>query len=522
MRLWGLVLVLLAAAGGAAHAQSLEERREKSAAMHERCMDRWRAEADRSFWSKEGLRERPPQRRLEQPPASFSSAFIERAIFVDKSLARRDFAGVMLVDVDLSGADLRGADFTGACLYSVDLSSAQLDGAILDEAVVSAGRWEFSVREGRRERVEYTAFVTESSSLDHASLRATRLRGAQIQTYNLSATDFTDADLTGAHIEEVSCTGWRCDWGSPNPRPILARTILDSALIGQLGQSGVDPPRSIKGLMLSSLSLAQAATFVADADRLTFYVDSSVIEASGAEIRAIAAQLPKVDATGFPAFDCAAAVEPADLLVCRSPRLGHYDRALKALWKALGRNPVEATATEAWRLRRAACRDTECLTNFYREQMVESASEQAEALGGIWGTYTEQAPFLDAARRLGGEPLARFVDLQWLSRSDLSLTDMRVEGIVPGPPDRGVYYGCDTSWASAKNSEGQWLFLHDYRNDNTKFPSHPFRTVADASAYEGLAFLVTPLAILVFGNGNVSCGSSYWSNAYFREDGGKP
>ena len=109
----------------------------------------------------------------------------------DLSKANLSWAEVMvaaLSGVDLTGADLTGADLTGADLTGADLTGADLDRADLSGANLSGAN-------------------LSGANLSGANLNRANLSGAVLNAANLTRTQaletiFTEAELTGAHIED--------------------------------------------------------------------------------------------------------------------------------------------------------------------------------------------------------------------------------------------------------------------------------------------------------------------------------
>ena len=89
----------------------------------------------------------------------------------------RDFSGIELRDVDLSGIHLSYVIFHKAKLINVDLSKSNLSKADLSEADLTG------------------------SNLNDAELEAANLRNAILTNTNLSYPNLTDADVTGSNIE---------------------------------------------------------------------------------------------------------------------------------------------------------------------------------------------------------------------------------------------------------------------------------------------------------------------------------
>jgi hypothetical protein len=117
---------------------------------------------------------------------------------------RRNFGGVGLRGVDLSGArldesDLRCVDLGGARLDRAELRCARLDGADLRGASL------------------------DGASLDGASLSGASLSGASLSGASLSGASLSGASLSGASLDGASLDGARLD------RAMLICARLDRA-----------------------------------------------------------------------------------------------------------------------------------------------------------------------------------------------------------------------------------------------------------------------------------------------------
>jgi uncharacterized protein YjbI with pentapeptide repeats len=121
------------------------------------------------------------ERRIELHEAWLASggAEGERLDLGAAGLAKVDWSGLSLCEVDLREANLHGARLVGADLYGSLLAGAHLDHADLSDANLA------------------------KANLDDASLIETSLRGAKLSRATFSRADLRRADLTGAGLLKV-------------------------------------------------------------------------------------------------------------------------------------------------------------------------------------------------------------------------------------------------------------------------------------------------------------------------------
>ncbi len=136
--------------------------------------------------------------RAKLRQADLSQAIVTGANLVDAdfnfaklsgaSLAGADLRGVHITLVDLNGADLRRTNWAGSLLLKVDMVQANLEEADLSES--SLGFCDFS-----------------ASNLKRACLKGSKLRAAQLPGADLEGADLSATDLRGANFDKANLSG---------------------------------------------------------------------------------------------------------------------------------------------------------------------------------------------------------------------------------------------------------------------------------------------------------------------------
>jgi uncharacterized protein YjbI with pentapeptide repeats len=187
------------------------------------------------------------------------------------ALAKGEFAGISLVDKDLSGLDLEGAWISNVDLSSADLRGANLRFATLATGTTLAGAQlqEANLQNAYAYRLDFTQ---------------TGLRGADFSHAQLQGADFTGVDLSGVDLSaNLSQATLR--------RTNLQRTVLLGAVLTGADLGNAD----LRGATLSGARLHQA--------------DLSGADFSGAALENMQAYFARYDCNTIwpPDFDPAAA-----------------------------------------------------------------------------------------------------------------------------------------------------------------------------------------------------------------------
>ncbi|SHH02000.1 pentapeptide repeat-containing protein [Streptoalloteichus hindustanus] len=122
-------------------------------------------------------------------------------------------------DLDFRGADLSGADLAGAWLNDSDLRGVVLTGADLTGAHLNGARLAVAdLRDTTLVEAELDSADLTGASLDHADLhdascwgaaaRDVSLRSATLDHCRLERVDLRGADLTNAHVDDVTFDVW--------------------------------------------------------------------------------------------------------------------------------------------------------------------------------------------------------------------------------------------------------------------------------------------------------------------------
>ncbi|WP_437913826.1 DUF2169 domain-containing protein [Sorangium sp. So ce302] len=152
----------------------------------------------------EGMREmyrrfahhQPAAAALDPDAMARARIVVELARDTGESLARRDFTGV-----NLSGMRLSGVDFSWAFLESADLSGCDLSGANLEGAVLARANLRSADLRGARLRGANLGGATlHDAALDRADLEGAVLNGADLAGARLPSANLTGADLMEAKL----------------------------------------------------------------------------------------------------------------------------------------------------------------------------------------------------------------------------------------------------------------------------------------------------------------------------------
>jgi len=162
----------------------------------------------------------------------YPSSDIQAALnaLVKRNAARDGPAEVDLHDSDLTGAYLVGANFRSANLDDVILDGANLNSANLRGATLQGSR----LKEADLERANLSATkLTPIKGVPKGYAAYVPTDSTQLVDADLSGSDFSDANLTGATLENVNLSGadLSCSnfLGSQLSRVDLARAIVAGA-----------------------------------------------------------------------------------------------------------------------------------------------------------------------------------------------------------------------------------------------------------------------------------------------------
>jgi uncharacterized protein YjbI with pentapeptide repeats len=113
------------------------------------------------------------------------------------------FEGSVFYGADLKGADLRGVSLAQLAATNLDLSDTRLDGARLSEVSLAGARLAgANLSRATGEGVDF-----RRANLRQAVLRQARLPGAQFREANLAGADLSGAGLVGANLDWANLAG---------------------------------------------------------------------------------------------------------------------------------------------------------------------------------------------------------------------------------------------------------------------------------------------------------------------------
>ncbi|GAB3033548.1 DUF2169 domain-containing protein [Oleiagrimonas citrea] len=129
-----------------------------------------------------------PVRPLTSAAATAIGQWIVQRVREGESLRGCDLAGA-----NLRGAILSGADLSGALLESSDLSGARLEGANFSEVALTGACLDAA---------DCTSAMFDGANLARTRARRTVFRSASFKGTQSAESDWQDADLSGAHMDQ--------------------------------------------------------------------------------------------------------------------------------------------------------------------------------------------------------------------------------------------------------------------------------------------------------------------------------
>ena len=128
----------------------------------------------------------------------FAKAHLIEAYFLSANCNGADFSDAHLRDANFGDANLTGANFRSAYLGSVNLNGANLSGAILQQTSL----YEADLRRANLRGADLSGANLSGANLSNAVLEGADLSGAILQETNMLRADLSGAVLTGACLED--------------------------------------------------------------------------------------------------------------------------------------------------------------------------------------------------------------------------------------------------------------------------------------------------------------------------------
>jgi uncharacterized protein YjbI with pentapeptide repeats/uncharacterized protein YdcH (DUF465 family) len=145
---------------------------------------------------------------LDLTAANLSQANLSKTSLKGAKLMRAQLTGADLSETDLSGADLQGANLSQANLRGANLNQANLSCATLSQTNLSKA----SLRSTNLSVVDLTEGDLSGADLTFADLRGADLaladiRAADLSNANLAGAGLSDAKVGGANLRNTELTG---------------------------------------------------------------------------------------------------------------------------------------------------------------------------------------------------------------------------------------------------------------------------------------------------------------------------
>ena len=145
---------------------------------------------------------------LDLSRANFSQANLSGISFIQSRLK-----GAKLIEANLSKAELNDADLSAADLFGVNLSEARLSGATLRSTyLVDANLYRASFTEARLPDADLRGARFHETDLSGADLSGVELSGADLTTARLKNGTLPLPDLRGANLYKVRVTPEQYSW----------------------------------------------------------------------------------------------------------------------------------------------------------------------------------------------------------------------------------------------------------------------------------------------------------------------
>lgn len=171
-------------------------------------------------WRKDHPDVTPDLSGTEEEPFVFAEVFKDSAVWGKLSMVgeQRVYQGLVLDDIDLSGADLRCANLSGADLQRANLSGANFQRAILNRAFLV--------------RTDLSHADLEYADLSRAALWSANLSQATLSNADLSGATLGDANLSGAKLEHADLSGVNLRHAILNGAKLAQTTLTDADFSG--------------------------------------------------------------------------------------------------------------------------------------------------------------------------------------------------------------------------------------------------------------------------------------------------
>jgi uncharacterized protein YjbI with pentapeptide repeats len=182
----------------------------------------------------------------------------------------RNFAGVQLVEADLSDCNLSGVNFSHANLSGANLSGANLKETSFESTTMEGA----NLAHANLEETSLTKTKLQDANLDRANLVKAKLIGAYLEHASLYRANLTQAFLTISHLNEVNAIEANFTEASLNGTRLQKSLLNGANLTGAVFNKTQLQGANLAGANLSNLDFTSAETKGTLYDKTTTFDDN--------------------------------------------------------------------------------------------------------------------------------------------------------------------------------------------------------------------------------------------------------